>query len=173
MTIVVRGIAVLLISTVLMPLISFLAIKHFHYTSKQKDFRLTQACGLLAIVGFTAIGMAPTPIVLIVGLATLSFGSAIAVTSRTLATSFVPEDQIGTLYSIIQITMGVGMMSAGPLLAYAYRLGLALGKKWSGLPFLLGATLLAISLAIFSFIRLEPSRNGSSLAGEEEAAGEE
>lgn len=154
MLVTIRGIVVVVNFTILMPFISSVLSRYLE--AKQKDFRLSQVCGALATVGFAVIALAPSPIVLVLGLVALSLGSAIAVTSRSLVTSFVTEDQVGTLYSAASVMMSVGSLSAGPLFAYAFKLGLDLGANWTGLPFLLASVLFAVSLAAFSCIRLRP-----------------
>ena len=154
MLVAVRGIVVVVNYAILMPLIA--SVLNRYLEAKRKDFRLSQVCGALATVGFAVTALAPSPIVLVLGLVALSLGSAIAVASRSLVTSFVAEDQVGTLYSAASVMTSVGSLSAGPVFAYVFKLGLYLGANWSGLPFLLAAVLFAASLAAFSCIRLGP-----------------
>ena len=142
-----------------MPLTSTLMTKRLHLSPEHKDFRLSQFCGLLACIGLALLALAPLPVVLVLGLVVLSLGSAVSVTARSLATSFVAEDQIGMLYSATAVMTSLGTVAAGPFFAYAFRLGLNFGRAWSGLPFLISAVLFSITLGAFCCIRLD--RNGA------------
>ncbi|KAJ5676528.1 uncharacterized protein N7477_002161 [Penicillium maclennaniae] len=131
-----RGIFQLVNFLVLMPTLTFLAATYYNLHGKHRDYRLSQGSGLLSIVGFAAMGLAPVPVLLICGLVFLSLGSAFSTTTRSLVTSLVVPDHVGTLYSAIGISQSVGTFIAGPLFAYLFKLGMHLGNAWMGLPFL-------------------------------------
>lgn len=151
----VRGTVTLVNFLILMPFLSFILTKYFHLDAKWKDFRLSQGSGLLAIVGFAAIALANTPAVLIFGLVSLSLGSAFAVTSRSLATSLVAPDHVGTLYAAATLIQSLGTIISGPLFAYTFSLGMHFGDAWLGLPFLQAALLFILVFIAVSCIRLE------------------
>lgn len=119
-----------------MPALSSIAAKYLNLHGQHRDHRLSQGSGLVSIIGFLAIGLAPVPALLICGLVILSLGSAFLITARSLVTGLVPPDHVGTLYSAIAISQSLGILIAGPLFAYLFRIGLHLGGAWMGLPFL-------------------------------------
>lgn len=119
-----------------MPILTFLATRYYNLHGKYRDYRLSQVSGILSIVGFAAVGLAPVPVLLICGLVFLSLGSAFMITARSLVTALVVPDHVGTLYSAIGISQSVGMFIAGPLFAYLFKLGMHLGNAWMGMPFL-------------------------------------
>jgi MFS family permease len=100
------------------------------------------------------MGLAPVPTLLICGLVILSLGSAFLITARSLATSLVPPDHVGTLYSAIAISQSLGILVAGPLFAYLFRIGLHLGGAWLGLPFLQAGLLYVIATVAIWCIRV-------------------
>jgi MFS family permease len=137
-----------------MPALSYAAAKYLNLHGKHRDHRLSQGSGLISIIGFLAMGLAPVPTLLICGLVILSLGSAFLITARSLATSLVPPDHVGTLYSAIAISQSLGILVAGPLFAYLFRIGLHLGGAWLGLPFLQAGLLYVIATVAIWCIRV-------------------
>ncbi|KAJ5205015.1 uncharacterized protein N7498_005894 [Penicillium cinerascens] len=134
-----RGIVQLVNFLVLMPALFFIAARYLDLHGKYRDYRLCQASGILSIIGFAAMGLAPVPVLLICGLVIMSLGTTFTVTTRSLVTSLVPPDHVGTLYSAIGISQAIGVFVAGPLFAYLFKLGMHLGNAWMGMPFLQAA----------------------------------
>jgi MFS family permease len=119
---------------------------------------MSKGSGIISVIGFAAIALAPTPAILIFGQIVLSMGMAFAVNSRSLATALVLPDHVGTLYSALAITQSAGMLVAGPLFANLFRLGMHLGNAWLGLPFLQASLFFVIAVVAVWRIRLGPSR---------------
>ncbi|KAJ5117118.1 Major facilitator superfamily domain general substrate transporter [Penicillium atrosanguineum] len=137
-----------------MPVFSFLAVKYFDLHGKYRDHRLSQGTGLLSIVGFASMGLAPGPVLLICGLLVLSLGSAFLITTRSLVTSLVVPSHVGKLYSAIAISQGVGTFIASPLFAYLFKLGMHLGDAWMGPPFLQAALFYVVATVAIWRIRI-------------------
>jgi hypothetical protein len=57
----------------------------------------------------------------------------------------VAKDDVAFLYTIIAVFEGVGTLISTPLLAKALSTGIIWGGSWIGLPFLIVATLYALS----------------------------
>ncbi|BDD57514.1 hypothetical protein MAP00_002868 [Monascus purpureus] len=161
MLITVRGVVIITNFIILMPLVSFIVTKYFHLEATRRDYRLSQQSGLLATLGFFVIAVATAPSVLITGLVMLSVGSAFAVTSRSLATSLVPQDLVGTLYSAASVMQSLGALVAGPLFAYTFKFGMRLGEGWLGLPFLQAGFLFILAVISVSCVRLELSKQAA------------
>jgi MFS family permease len=149
-----RGIFNLVNYLVVMPALSFVAAKYLNLHGKHRDHRLSQGSGLVSIIGFLLMGFAPVPALLICGLVVLSLGSAFLITARSLATGLVPPDQVGTLYSAIAISQSLGILIAGPLFAYLFRIGLHFGGAWMGLPFLQAGLFYVIATVAMWCIRV-------------------
>ncbi|KAJ5945417.1 hypothetical protein N7516_005585 [Penicillium verrucosum] len=152
-----RGIFSLVTYLVIMPILSFLVTKHLNLRGKRSDHFMSKGSGVLSIIGFAIISIAPTPAILIGGQVILSMGSAFIITTRSLATSLVQIDHAGTLYSAIAIAQGVGTLISGPLFANLFRLGMQLGTVWMGLPFFQASLFFAVAVAAVWHVRLGPS----------------
>ncbi|KAJ5312011.1 hypothetical protein PENANT_c022G11433 [Penicillium antarcticum] len=153
-----RGIFSMVTFMVFMPALSFLTAKYFNLHGKQSDHVMSKGSGILSVIGFAAIALAPTPAILIFGQIILSMGMAFMVNTRSLATALVLPDHVGTLYSALAITQSAGMLVAGPLFANLFRLGMHLGNAWLGLPFLQASLFFVIAVVAVWHIRLGPSR---------------
>ncbi|KAJ5901521.1 hypothetical protein N7495_002049 [Penicillium taxi] len=134
-----RGIFSLINFLLVMPVLSVMSAKYFDLHGKFKDWRWSQIMGMLSVVGFLMIGIAPVPAVLTGGMVVASVGSAFVVTNLSLITALVRPDHVGTLYSAISISRSLGQLFAGPFSAYLFQLGMHLGYTWIGLPFLFAA----------------------------------
>jgi len=145
-----------------MPAINFLAARYLNLHGKFRDYWISQGTGFLGIIGFTLLGLAPSPGILITGLVIISFSGAFSISTRSLATSLVLPDHVGTLYSALAISQSIGMFIAGPLFAYLFRLGMHLGNNWMGLPFLQAALCFMFATAAIWRIRV-----GRSLPNDE------
>ncbi|PWY64054.1 MFS general substrate transporter [Aspergillus heteromorphus CBS 117.55] len=132
-----RGTITLANFLLLTPALSFLLTRHFHLPGKLKDLRLAQISSFTAALGFIIIATASSRAIVILGIVVLSLGAAFAVSCRSFVTSLVRPDRVGTLYSSAAAVTSLGTVVSGPLLAYAFRLGLHWGPEWFGLPFLL------------------------------------
>jgi len=148
-----------------MPILSFIAARYLDLHGKHRDYRLSQGTGILSVIGFAAMGLASFPVLLICALVILSLGSAFGIASRSLVTSLVSPDQVGTLYSAIAISQAVGMFVAGPLFAYLFQLGMHFGDIWIGMPFLQAALFHVVATVAVWRVRI----SGSSRDEEEES----
>lgn len=146
-----------------MPLLTFIAGKYFNLHGKYRDHRLSQGSGILSVIGFAAVGLAPVPVFLICGLVFLSLGSGFMTASRSLVTSLVVPDHVGTLYSAIGVSCSVGTFIAGPLFAYLFKLGMHLGNAWMGMPFLQASLFYLAATVAVCWVRM-----GRSTQDEEE-----
>lgn len=140
-----------------MPAVTFVVGRYFNLHGKHRDWRLSQGSGVLSIVGFAAMGLAPDPVLLILGLVILSLGSTFMITTRSLVTSLVSPNQVGTLYSAIGVSQAIGIFVAGPLFAYLFRLGMHLGDAWMGMPFLQAALFFVVATVAVWRVRIQCS----------------
>ncbi|KAJ6111215.1 hypothetical protein N7486_003450 [Penicillium sp. IBT 16267x] len=159
----IRGISGIVSFLLVMPALTFLATRYHNLHGKLRDYWLSQGTGLLGIIGFTTVGLASSPGILITGLVLVSLSGGFSVSTRSLATSFVLPDHVGTLYSAMAISQSIGMFIAGPLFAYLFRLGMHLGNNWMGLPFLQAGLCF-----VFATAALWRIRGGRSMQNDED-----
>lgn len=88
------------------------------------------------------------------GIVIFALGSGFSPAARSLATTFVHQDEAGLLYSALAIMQTAGGLIAGPLLALSFRWGLSLGPEWSGISFTLVASLFVCGFIAIFFIRM-------------------
>ncbi|CAG7949977.1 unnamed protein product [Penicillium nalgiovense] len=157
-----RGIFSLLTYSILMPGLLVLVIRYLDLHGKYRDHVMSKWSGVLSIIGFAAISLAPTPAILINGQIILSTGSSFLVTTRSLATALVLPDHVSTLYAAIAIAQSVGVLVAGPLFASLFRLGMHIGDAWMGLPFLQASLCFAMAVIAVWRIQLAPSVRGAN-----------
>ncbi|KAJ5642430.1 hypothetical protein N7490_006430 [Penicillium lividum] len=163
----IRGIFGIFSYLVLIPTLTFLAARYLNLHGKFRDYRLGQLTGVFGVIGFTVMGLAPSPVILIAGLVIFSFSTAFGVSARSLATALVPPDHVGTLYSALGVSQSIGTLIAGPLFAYLFQLGMHLGSVWMGLPFIQAAICFVFATA--AMWRIQLSRSFDEEGGEQEA----
>lgn len=137
-----------------MPAWNYVATHFLDMHGKYRDYRTSQGSGLFLILGFTMMAFAPSPGILIAGVIVMSLGTALIMSSRSLATELVPADHVGTLYSVIAIFSAISTLIASPLMAYLFQIGMHMGEAWMGLPLLQGALLSLISTVAICRVHL-------------------
>jgi sugar phosphate permease len=123
-------------------------------TPQGKDLLISRLSVTSFAIGSLIISTAPVVPLVAVGIVVFAFGSGFSPAARSLATTFVQQDEAGLLYSTLAITQTVGELIAGPLLALSFRLGLSIGSQWTGIPFALVAGFFACGFIAVCFVRL-------------------
>lgn len=136
-----------------LPALHRVLVKH-DSTSQGKDLLISRLSVALFAIGSLVISLAPVVPLVALGIVIFALGSGFSPAARSLATTFVHQDQAGLLYTALAITQTVGGLMAGPLLALSFRWGLSLGPEWSGIPFSLVAGLFACGFIAICFVRL-------------------
>lgn len=149
-----RGSITLVLLFVLLPAISEVLSGKMKIYAAMKDKWITQGSMALCLIGSTLIFLAASPPVFIVGFVIRALGASFQITARSLITSMVSQNLVGTVYTAIAAVTSVGMLIAGPLMAYAFRWGMQLDQFWLGMPFLVAAGLYGVSLILISFTKL-------------------
>ena len=84
-------------------------------------------------------------------------GSAYGLILRSLLAMLVEPHHRGTLFTTVAILENTGAVVAGPLLALCFQAGLRLDGVWTGLPFMVAASLCILSLPVLYGIRISQS----------------
>lgn len=84
----------------------------------------------------------------------MALGAGFAINARSLATSLVRPTHFASINIALSISMSIGSMVAGPMLAATWHRGLVLGGAWLGLPFLVAGGLFALVNGVTWAIRL-------------------
>ncbi|KAJ5719578.1 hypothetical protein N7493_007156 [Penicillium malachiteum] len=149
-----RGVINLFVLLLLLPLLSKILLRYYNATTKD----LILARGSFAFAGIGVFLMAAPQIgVLIGGLAVHSLGSGLAPLCRSLATSYVAQEDTSKLNTVIGIVEMAGSLFAGPVLAWSFDLGMRMGGLGLGLPYFGLAGSFALCLVGLCFVRTSPS----------------
>ncbi|KAK0724135.1 major facilitator superfamily domain-containing protein [Lasiosphaeris hirsuta] len=124
------------------------------FSTQSKDLLISRLSVAFFATGSLVISLAPVVPLAALGIVIFAFGSGFAPAARSLATTFVHQDEAGLLYTALAITQTVGGLVAGPLLALSFRWSLGFGREWTGIPFTLVAGLFAGGFIAVSFVRL-------------------
>ena len=144
---------------VLFGVLPFLAwsLQHwFHLPSLSRDLWLARLTILFVPAGFLIMAFSQNAIVMAAGLLTTAIGSGVYPLVRSIGTSLVQPDEIARLYAAMGLLEGLGSLISGPLIAATFGVGLELGGVWLGLPFLVAASLTAITAFLIWIITLGP-----------------
>lgn len=126
----------------------------FSPTPQSKDLLISRLSVALFAIGSLIISAAPVVPLVGLGIVIFAFGSGFSPAARSLATTFVQQDEAGLLYTTLAITQTIGGLIAGPLLALSFRWGLSIGAEWTGIPFALVAGFFACGFIAVCFVRL-------------------
>lgn len=119
-----------------------------------KDLLISRLSLLFFAIGSLVIAAAPAVAILALGIVIFALGSGFQPAARSLATSFVSQDDTGLLYSVLALMQSAGGLLAGPLLALSFRWGLSLGREWTGIPFAVVAGLFWFGFIAIAFVQL-------------------
>ncbi|KAF4511925.1 hypothetical protein G6O67_001122 [Ophiocordyceps sinensis] len=151
----------LLLVAVVLPLVSRLLLSRLGLSPLVKDLCLVKAGLSALIIGALGIGLAPNSSLLIASIMVYALGYGYSPAMRSLLTLVAGHDNIGTLFTAMSVLETAGTLLAGPLMAATFRLGLAWGEFWIGLPFVsVGAIMTCAAVIVFG-IRLQHVGEGT------------
>ncbi|KAE9364733.1 MFS general substrate transporter [Stipitochalara longipes BDJ] len=159
------GISIFMLLVALPGISKLLLSPSFGMTVPKKDLALAQFSLLAITIGSAFVGGNNVPTV-ISGVIIATLGDGLSPLCRSLATSFVDSRHTSSLYVLIGVVETIGMIYAGPALAWLFTTGMKLKGLWLGLPYFWLATLSALSTLGLCFVRLP---EGSGKLEEEEA----
>ncbi|KAH0553003.1 hypothetical protein GP486_006799 [Trichoglossum hirsutum] len=105
-------------------------------TGPWKDLLLARTSSILLAVGCLIIGLSLRLDLVIVGLVVTTLGSVFSLIVRSLLSSMVETQQLGSVFAAAAVFDTLGMLTSGPALAGLLHLGLEWGGMYRGLPFL-------------------------------------
>lgn len=149
-----RAFAQLVANCLILPALDYILLKKLHLPSKVKDLRMAKVSMLIFSISFFILAIAPNIWVVTMAIVLFTLGSGFVSFARSLLSSLVSPDMIGTLYTAISVADSLGMMIAGPLVAGAYGKGLQLGPSWRGLPWLTSFAFCAVATIAMARIQI-------------------
>jgi hypothetical protein len=137
---------------VLLPLAN-MALNKRNWTPIIRDIFISKASAIVAVLGSFLIAVSFHPAMAGAGVGIMSLSSGFSPVVRSIASSLVNPEHIGTLYTSMGVVTMFGITVSGPINAMSFNLGLHLGGLWSGLPYLVNSGLFLMTLAAMSRIR--------------------
>ncbi|KAK2040027.1 major facilitator superfamily transporter [Colletotrichum somersetense] len=130
----------------------------FRRTSCGKDALLARTSYFMIAAGALIGGLSRDVFVFAAGLVVTTFGSASFPISRALITGFVDPEHTSRLYALTSMADTLGSPLGGPVLAWAFSVGLEKKGGWKGLPWFYVFFLATGAWAALMLVR-EPRRN--------------
>lgn len=122
-------------------------------SARRKDLWIVKLSGALQVAASVAVAFAPSPAVLISGVALSGLTAGYGVCMRSLMTSLLSND-IAMLYTLIGMFEILGTIAANPLLSASFRMGLKLGGVWFGLPYMIAGLLYTFAFCLIACMRI-------------------
>jgi len=149
-----RGAVSIFMLLVALPLLSKLLLSpSVRMTVARKDLALAQFSILATTIGAVLLGGFNIPTV-ISGVVIATLGDGLSPLCRSLATSFVDSRHTSSLYVLIGVVETIGMIYAGPALAWFFATGMKLKGLWLGLPYFWLASIAALAMVGLCFVKL-------------------
>ncbi|KAH7016860.1 MFS transporter [Ilyonectria destructans] len=135
----IKGVINLVCLLIVLPRLSLMLSRRM--SPAVKDLRIVQGSVLCLTLGATLMAFSARGGVFIAGVSVLALGWGFYSALRSLANALGRPSQIGLINTMIGFAQSIGSMVAGPALAAAFQRGTALKGVWSGLPYMVAATL--------------------------------
>ncbi|OTA26414.1 hypothetical protein BTJ68_10583 [Hortaea werneckii EXF-2000] len=120
-----------------------------------KDLWLAKLSICLLTISFLVLAFAPRVWVIALGLLLYTLGTGFNTFARSLVSVLVEPTMIGTLYTMISVMDTLGSLSAGPLVAEAFKWGMHLDGVWHGLPYMLSFAFCGLGALLMHRIHLK------------------
>lgn len=144
----------LVLLVVILPAISQVLLFRYRLSPIAKDALLARAGLMALLIGTFGIGFSSTSSMLITTLVIYSLGYGYDSSLRSLLIALAGEQHTAMLFTAMSVLQNIGMLIAGPLMAWAFRVGLRWGGVWIGLPFIATGCLLSCAACIVFGVRL-------------------
>ena len=163
----------LLVLALLIPLLSCYLLRTHALPEVTKDQRLAQISAVFLITGTGIVSLASSWVLFTFGWLLASLGLAFSIPTRSVITTMVEGEHLGVLYTAVSVLTYGGALAGWPACAALFRLGMRLGDRWVGMPFLVATGCFVLCLGGVSVVRpggkaVDEGEGGSD---EEEAAG--
>lgn len=151
----------LIFFTVLLPTIDVFMVTKLHISPQRKDLSLAKASMILIAASFVILAFAPSVWLIVVAVVLYAAGCGFGSFVRSLLSSLLVPDMLGTLYMILSVVDTLSGLLSGPLCAEALKLGIRLQGFWHGLPYLLSAVLCIFAGCLMFAVTIEHGVKGN------------
>lgn len=156
----VKAFSKLALVLIVLPLVSQ-ALVRAKVPPRKKDLLIARWCVVFAMAGAFGIAFASNAAVLVCFIVPFSLTEGFDASIKSLLAQVAGDGQLAVLFSVVSLLENLGIMVAGPGMAYAFRLGLQWGGAWLGLPFIVAGVIMAFAAAIVLSVRVEDMEHGN------------
>jgi hypothetical protein len=146
------GLVKIALLLLLLPMVNMVLCKR-NWAPIFRDLFTAKASAAVAALGCILIALSFHPAIAGAGMGIVSLSAGFSPAVRSIASSLVNPEHIGTLYTAMGVVLTLGIILSGPVVAISFRIGLQLGGLWSGLPYVVSTALLLMTIAALSRIR--------------------
>ncbi|KAK2009233.1 MFS general substrate transporter [Colletotrichum eremochloae] len=150
----VRAFAQLVTFIAILPLLDLFVSKKLGLPARAKDFLLSRLSIVFIMICFAILVLAPSLSVVVIGLAFYTLGNGFSSFARSLLSSLMEKEMVGTLFTTLSIMNTLGSLLAGPIVAKTFSWSMRLDGSWKGMPYV-------VSFIICGLASLALSRAGS------------
>ncbi|OTA96601.1 hypothetical protein M434DRAFT_67261 [Hypoxylon sp. CO27-5] len=168
------GIAHMVVVLLIIPTVSFLIVqpnipKWLRVADeKRRDLVLVRWSYVVSMAGTFILAISPSLPVFIAGLTVMSLGSGSASFIKSIAASHVDAEHRSRLFAIMSLVEIGSNIYAMPALAGLFTLGMRLGGRWIGLPYV-GVSLTCLAMLVLSlFVQVPVTKSVDEESSEQE-----
>lgn len=144
---------------VIIPVVSKIFIESFGVSNVRKDLYLARISAALLAAGTLLLALSEVSSLAILSFIILAFGNVFPIVGKSLLTSLGPQEMAATLLSANNVCASLGAVTAGPLIAVSFDLGLKYGGIWASTPLFVITLLFALTLASVCIMKIPDKRN--------------
>ncbi|KAH8655476.1 putative MFS transporter [Xylariales sp. PMI_506] len=148
-----KAIATLVTFSVILPSLDIMCQRVLRLSARAKDLHLARLSLSMSVLGFGVLIVAPSLPFVVLALALTTVGIGFASFVRSLLSSLVDSNIIGTLYTTLAIMDGIGSILAGPIVAKLFSWSMQLDGIWAGMPFISSLILCSIVFILLFKVR--------------------
>ncbi|KIW46584.1 uncharacterized protein PV06_02249 [Exophiala oligosperma] len=140
----------------ILPLMSNYIDSRFSISVLQKNVVMTRASLFVLALAYAVTGLAPNPIIMVIGMFIETLSTGLPATMRALAAALVSNQDKGTVFSVMAVAETLSTMMAYPVTAMLFNIGLEHGGgAWLGLPYDFVSVAAAFAGIIMCLLRFE------------------
>jgi len=149
-----KSILMVALLLIILPMASWYLQKKRGVDSRRKDLILTKASVVCLLVGTLGIGLSPHVSLVIFFLVVQTMGAGFVYTTRAIVATMIKPEETARVYVMIEIIQAFGMILASPIMTNFFKWGIDLGGFWTGLAWMVAASLFAVVGTIIWRVRL-------------------
>ncbi|KAK4185320.1 major facilitator superfamily domain-containing protein [Podospora australis] len=148
----------LLAFAVLLPLFDTALARYYRHSSlgpHKKDLTLARISIVFITSGYAILVLSPALVGILVGIGVSTLGTGFQAAIKSLLSSMVDKDMVGTVFTTLSLMDTVGALFAGRIDALVIKQALRMEGVWQSLPFIFALVLCAVSTLVLGYVRVD------------------